>query len=48
MRLHRTRKITELGNAPVDRALKRPVIHFKGIARVQRHHRSSRIVMPLV
>ena len=42
------RKFSELGDAPVHGVIETAFIHFKVIARVQRHHRAAIVVMALI
>ncbi len=43
----RGREFGELGDPPVDGALESAVVHFEGIAGVQRHHGAARVVVAL-
>jgi hypothetical protein len=38
------RELSELADAPIQRALEGALVDFKSVARVQRHDRAARIV----
>ena len=44
----RLRKFAEFGELPIQGADKRTGLNLEGIAGVQRHHRASLVVMPLI